>query len=87
MYGLISTNNNFAITGLSGVNTGASDTNVQVCVRHYRNTSGSVKTITIPVSWTNVIGPQEYTLYFTNVGTLSIERYPGLATNYVFTSN
>lgn len=80
-YAAISTNNNFVISGLSGLV--AAGNQVQWATRFYTNTSGSTKTITVPAGWVD-IGNNGTTIYNTNQGVLSVTRYPGFGTNFVW---
>lgn len=80
-YAAISTNNNIAIVGLTGLDT--TGTNINWATRFYTNTSGSTKTITVPAAWVD-IGSIGTTIYNTNQGALSLLVYPGFGTNFVW---
>jgi len=80
-YGAISTNNNVALVGLTGLV--AANNQVQWATRIYTNTSGSTKTISVPASW-KVVGGAGSTVYVTNQTFLSLVVYPGFGTNFIW---
>lgn len=74
--GFVSTNASFTITGLSLPNT----TNSWETSVLYTNTSGSLKTATLPAGW---IGTST-TEYLTNQSVLTVWFYPGAGTNAIW---
>lgn len=84
-YAAAKTNNNFAITGLSGLEVGA--TNIQTVNRFWTNSAASAFTIAMDANFQNMNASEGNTLYVTNVGHLLAFVYPGeLGTNFYFKS-
>lgn len=81
----VSTNHtaNFTITGFLAASVDLSNTNVQWATYTWTNNSVGAKTITLPASWQD-LGSKGNPVYNTNIGTLSVIRYPNVFTNYLW---
>jgi len=74
---------NFTITGFTAASVDLSNTNVQWATLFYTNNSSGAKTITLPADWQD-LGSKGNPVYNTNIGCLSVMRWPNGFTNYLW---